>query len=359
NCETPDTVVSDSQVYIQPDNGLYDNSVWSDAVYYIPPEFYRYQDIDPNTGEVLADLMCIRKGPEVFCVPYDAGDGRPNRTVCDSFSITPGGINCVNVDWQITAHVNFPAICLDLRPYPATLVRWPSAARNGCLPTASGSGTYPYVGYGGGSPGNPQAGDWRNLRLTLTLRPADVMRFTMPHIGELLLPPVGPTGSPVLFKWELPSHPAAGGEVLAGSVGLSELPGDMPLFEGEAKAPYRLFWSFTYEEAVDVVECVDGPNGRGEYDCNNDTGHEEVVGLEWVGRSMGGEISPLDVPVPGYMKADIDNNGVPDAFWDRNVIIRRMDYSNSVTGYWAATYHFGGGAVYWGVREGQAQIGWP
>jgi len=273
--------------------------------------------------------------------------------------MTPGGITCANTEWYINARVNFPITFLDLRPYPATLVRWPTAARCGGLPSSSGQGTYPYVAYGGGSPGNPQPGDWRNLVLTLTLNPAGPMFFSMPHIGEMMLQPVGPTGSPEIFRWELPSHPAAGGGPLAGSVGLGELPGDMPLFVGEAKSPYRLFWRFTYEEAVAIMDCVSGPNRDGGYDCDGGSGHMEMVGIEWAGRGMGGEIQPEDVPVPASMKADLNHDGNPDAFWDRLVTIRRMDDNNSIAGRWAASYSFGGGVVYWGVREGQAQIGWP
>ena len=333
------------------------HSLFSDAVYLIPPEFYRVAGEDRYSEA--DDLMCIRKGPETVCVPYQSGSSGADHP-CETFTMTGGGVSCANTEWYIRANVNFPMTFLDLRPYPATLVRWPTAARCGGLPSASGQGTYPYVAYGGGSPGNPQPGDWRNLVLTLTLNPAGPMFFTMPHIGELLLQSVGPTGSPEIFRWELPSHPAAGGGPLAGSVGLSELPGDMPLFVGGAKSPYRLFWRFTYEEAVAIMDCVSGPNGDGGYDCDGGSGHMEMVGIEWVGRSMGGEIQPEDVPgVPESMKADLNHDGDPDAYWDRLVTIRRMDDNNSISGRWAASYSFGGGVVYWGVREGQAQIGWP
>ncbi|MBL7164443.1 MAG: hypothetical protein ISS57_17800 [Anaerolineales bacterium] len=333
------------------------HSLFSDAVYYIPPEFFRVAGEDRYSAD--DDLMCIKKGPETVCVPYESGSSGAEHP-CETFTMTPGGITCANTQWYINARVNFPITFLDLRPYPVTLVRWPTAARCGGLPSSSGQGTYPYVAYGGGSPGNPQPGDWRNLVLTLTLNPAGPMFFSMPHIGEMMLQPVGSTGSPEIFRWELPSHPAAGGGPLAGSVGLSELPGDMPLFVGEAKSPYRLFWRFTYEEAVAIMDCVSGPNGDGGYDCDGGSGHMEMVGIEWAGRGMGGEIQPEDVPgVPESMKADLNHDGDPDAYWDRLVTIRRMDDNNSISGRWAASYSFGGGVVYWGVREGQAQIGWP
>ena len=53
---------------------------------------------------------------------------------CDSFSVTSGGITCNAFDWNVRARVTFPDIYLDLRPYPATLVRWPTAVRNGGMP---------------------------------------------------------------------------------------------------------------------------------------------------------------------------------------------------------------------------------
>ncbi len=334
------------------------HSLFSDAVYLIPPEFYRLTYTNPLTGEVY-DSMCIRKGPETVCVPYESGSSSSEHP-CETFTMSGGGVSCANTEWHIDTRASFPDTYLDLRPYPATLVRWPTAARCGGQPSNSGSGTYPYVAYGGGSPGNPQPGDWRNLVLTLTLNPAGPMFFSMPHIGTLLLEPVGPGGSPEIFHWEVPSHPAAGGGPLAGSVGLSELPADMPLFAGEAKSPYRLFWRFTYDEAVAITECVSGPGADGGYDCDGGTGHTVIVGIEWVGRSMGGEIQPEDVPgVPESLKADLNHDGDPDAFWNRNVVLRRMDDGNGISGSWAASYNFGGGVVYWGVREGQGQIGWP
>jgi hypothetical protein len=58
------------------------------------------------------------------------------------------------------------------------------------------------------------------------------------------------------------------------------------------------------------------------------------------------------------MMADLDHNGAPDAYWDRSVQIRRMDNANRVDNpLWARSYSWGG-IFYWGVREGQGQIGW-
>ena len=161
----------------------------------------------------------------------------------------------------------------------------------------------------------------------------------------------------MLFYWDLPSHPEAGGGPLAGSVGLDELPADFPLFEGTAKAPYRLYWELRYLEWDS--HCDEG--GSGALNCGRDeygnfTGHRE---WDWEGRSSGGEIPPSAVQgLPASMMADLDHNGAPDAYWDRSVQIRRMDNANRVDNpLWARSYSWGS-IFYWGVREGQGQIGW-
>lgn len=136
---------------------------------------------------------------------------------CTTFTVSAAGITCGNTEWKVSARVAFPEIYLDVRPYPATLVRWPTAIRNGGLPEASGSGGVNYIAYGGGSPNNSREGDWQDLRLTLPLRPAGPMFVTLPHIGDLILPNQGATGNPTMIQWEVPSHPAVGGGPLAGS----------------------------------------------------------------------------------------------------------------------------------------------
>ena len=92
---------------------------------------------------------------------------------CTTFTVSAAGITCGNTEWKVSARVAFPEIYLDVRPYPATLVRWPTAIRNGGLPEASGSGGVNYIAYGGGSPNNSREGDWQDLRLTLPLRQQD------------------------------------------------------------------------------------------------------------------------------------------------------------------------------------------
>ena len=44
-----------------------------------------------------------------------------------------------------------------------------------------------------------------------------------------------------------------------------------------------------------IEECVDGPNGNGNYNCGGGTGHKEVVDYEWKRNSSGGEIPPSAV----------------------------------------------------------------
>lgn len=280
---------------------------------------------------------------------------------CDKFSVTSSGITCEASGWNVRARVPFPEINLDVRPYPATLVRWPSAIRNGGQPESSGSGGVNYLPFGGGSPGNPQEGDWRNLRLTLTLRPAGPLVVTLPHIGELMLPNQGATGSPTQIQWEVPSHPAAGGGPLAGSVGgLEELPGDLPLFVGTGRTPYKLFWELRYYVYTAIKGCVAGPGGNGKYNCKGGTGHREIVGYEWKRNSSGGEIPPAAVQnLPVSVMADMNGDGMPDAYWDNNLTLRRMDDNNRVDNPQYQRSWNWGGLIYWGVREGQGQIGWP
>jgi hypothetical protein len=257
--------------------------------------------------------------------------------------------------------VTFPEMYLDVRPYPATLVRWPTAIRNGGMPSSSGSGGVNYIANGGGSSGNPHVGDWRDLRLILTLRPAGPLSVTLPLVGTFNLPDAGSSGNPTIIQWEVPSHPAVGAGPLAGEVGgLEELPADIPLFVGRGRGAYKLYWEIRYFEYEPVEECMFGPNGNGVYNCGGGTGHKVVVGYEWRRHSSGGEIPPLAVQnVPVSRLADINGDGIPDAFWNNNLTMRRMDDSNSVNNPRYRRSWNWGGIIYWAVREGQGQIGWP
>jgi len=85
-----------------------------------------------------------------------------------------------------------------------------------------------------------------------------------------------------------------------------------------------------------------------------------VVGYEWTRHSSGGEIPPLAVQtVPPSRLADINGDGIPDAFWNNNLTMRRMDNSNSVNNPQYQRSWNWGGIICWAVREGQGQTGWP
>ncbi len=284
----------------------------------------------------------------------------PPSHPCTTFTVSGGGVSCIaKHGWQVEATVRFPENFLDVRPFPATLVRWPTALRNGGQPSASGSGSQGY--YGSGSPGNPNVGDLRDITLRLTLDPASPLFVTLPQVGALALSDQGDNGTPQIIQWEVPSHPEAGGGPLAGSIaGLDELPADMPLFVGHGRSAYRLFWNLSYFEYVAIQGCLDGPNSRGRYNCNNDTGHTGIVGYEWRRRSSGGEIPPSAVAnLPASVGADLNGDGMAEAYWNHNLTLRRMDEAGSVDNPTYRRSWSWGGLIYWAVREGQGQIGWP
>jgi len=311
--------------------------------------------VDNCTGQIL------QIWEQVDGIACEVQQPSPPQHPCDTFSVGAGGITCTNLGWNVSARVTFPEIYLDVRPYPATLVRWPTAIRNGGMPGSSGSGGVNYISNGEGSSGSPRVGDWRDLRLILTLQPAGPLIVTLPIIGNLNLPNAGDTGNPTLVQWEVPSHPAVGAGPLAGEVGgLEELPSDMPLFVGSGRGAYKLYWAIRYYAYETEEECTPGPNANGVYNCGGGTGHKVIVGYEWKRHSSGGEIPPLAVQnVPPSRLADINGDGIPDAFWNNNLTMRRMDNSNSVNNPQYQRSWNWGGIIYWAVREGQGQIGWP
>lgn len=330
---------------------------------------YEILSYDPSTGICQAmqawidnctGQMTEAATDDVDEIPCSSQAAQPQHP-CDTFTIGAGGITCGNTEWNIRARVTFPEIYLDVRPYPVTLVRWPTALRNGGTPASSGSGGVNYVANGGGSSSNPAAGDWRDLRLILTLRPAAPLSVTLPKIGTFNLADAGSSGNPTIIQWQVPSHPAVGGGPLAGKVGgLEELPADIPLFVGRGHAAYRLYWELRYHEYEAVKECMPGPNANGVYNCGGGTGHKVTVGYEWKRHSSGGEIPPLAVQnVPASLLADINGDGTADAFRDNNLTMRRMDDSNGVSNPRYQRSWNWGGIIYWAVREGQGQIGWP
>jgi len=102
-------------------------------------------------------------------------------------------------------------------------------------------------------------------------------------------------------------------------------------FVGKGRAPYKLFWDLRYYEYEAIQGCVAGPKRNGGYNCGGGTGHKAVVGYKWEQHSDGGEIPPSTVQnLPASVMADINNDGTPDAYWDNNLTLRRMDDNNRV-----------------------------
>ena len=158
--------------------------------------------------------------------------------LCDNVIVTSASVSCDHsTTFTLNAVASWPAIPVDVRPYPATLNRWPTVLRVDSLPTSTGSAFRAYVSAVGGSSANPAIGDWRNITLTNTIYPDPgvLPQVYLQNIGWII-PPIGQLYT---FQWPLPSHPAAGGGPTAGAVGqLQELPQDMPLYTNQARAAY-------------------------------------------------------------------------------------------------------------------------
>lgn len=288
---------------------------------------------------------------------------------CDEFVVSGSGVTCVSdlVDagsngssWEIRAHAGWPGIEIHTRPYPITLVDWDTVMRVAGLGSSSGSGRLAYAPWGGGSNGSPAAGDWRDVVLRLEIKPltgwADVF---LENIGLIRMP----VGHLHTFQWNLPSHPAAGGGPLAGEVGqLEELEPDIPLYSNWTRAPYMVYCTLEYYEWES--SCVSGPDGNGNTNCRRDsngnfTGHRE---WGWKRHSQTVPIPPTaaNVNLPANLLADLNGDGVPDAYWGRTTFVRRMDDAGNVDNPdWAHSYSWPGPFWYWAAREAQGQIGWP
>ncbi|MFZ1041498.1 MAG: hypothetical protein WAN58_09335, partial [Anaerolineales bacterium] len=60
--------------------------------------------------------------------------------ICDNIIVTSASVSCGHTtDWKLTSTATWPAIPVDVRPYPATLNRWPTVLRVDSLPTSSAS----------------------------------------------------------------------------------------------------------------------------------------------------------------------------------------------------------------------------
>jgi len=81
---------------------------------------------------------------------------------------------------------------------------------------------------------------------------------------------------------------------------------------------------------------------------------------QWNRAQGSGEIPSFAVQnLPGVVATDINHDGTPDAYWDNNLTLRRIDDNNRVdSGQYRRSWNWGG-IIYWAVREGQGQIGWP
>ncbi len=323
--------------------------------------------IDSCTGEIVGDSFdlggfgnySVSQCPTSYTIP-------PNP--CEEFIVSGGGVTCKydwttegesGANWELRAHTGWPGNELHTRPYPVTLVDWDTVLRVAGLGTSSGSGRLGYAPWGGGSESNPAAGDWKDVVLRLEIRPvADWAEVFLENIGLLRLQ----IGHLYTFQWNLPSHPAAGGGPLSGQVGqLEELEPDVPLYSNWSRAPYMAYCTMQYYEWQST--CFNGPDESGGTNCRRNssgvfTGHKE---WGWRRHSKTIPIPPTaaHVEAPASLLADLNGDGVPDAYWGRLSFIRRMDDAGSVTNpQWAHSYSWGAW-WYWAVREAQGQIGWP
>ena len=274
--------------------------------------------------------------------------------ICDNVIVSSADVTCGHTtQWQLTARATWPDIPIDVRPYPATLNRWPTVLRVDSLPTSTGSAFLAYASMGGGSPTNPAGGDWRNLTVTVTIYPDPgvLPQVYLQNIGWIT-PPIGELYT---FQWSLPSHPAAGGGPTAGAVGqLEELPQDMPLYTNQARAAYLVSCELDYQEYDNV--CVLGADASGNTNCDNNRGHNVN---EWVNKSMTQNLPVTKSTVPASMMADTNGDGIPDAYWDPAVVINRMNDADSVSDPVYGHSYSWGDIFYWGVREAQGVLTFP
>ncbi len=91
-----------------------------------------------------------------------------------------------------------------------------------------------------------------------------------------------------------------------------------------------------------------------------ETQYRKIVGYEWKRHSSGGEIPPSAVQnVPSAVAADIDPDGMQEAYRDNNLTLCHMDDNDGLdSGRYQKSWNWGG-IIYWAAREGQGQIGWP
>ncbi len=326
--------------------------------------------MDACTGETFgAQVYAQNSNGAVIISSCPISNSAPPNP-CDEFAVTAGGVTCTTdfIDsssfpgskWQLTVHTPWPGAEIHTRPYPVTLVNWDTVMRVMGLGSSSKTGHLGYAAWGGGSESSPAAGDWKDVTLRLEIKPvADWADVFLENIGLIRMR----IGELHTFQWNLPSHPAAGGGPLSGQVGqLEELEPDVPLYTNWTRAPYMVYCTISYYEWTS--KCVNGPDEYGGTDCGKRdaqgrrTGHREWF---WRRQSKTTAITPQMAinDVPASLLADLNGDGVPDAYWGRLSFIRRMDDAGNVNNpEWAHSYNWGP-IWYWAVREGQGQIGWP
>ena len=290
-------------------------------------------------------------------------------TPCDEFTVTSSGVSCETdfvdghsfpgSEWILQVTAPWPGAEIHTRPYPVTLVNWDTVMRVMGLGSSSRAGNLAYAAWGGGTPDDPAPGDWQNVTLRLEIKPvADWADVFLENIGLIRMR----LGELHTFQWNLPSHPAAGGGPLSGQVGqLEELEPDVPLYTNWTRAPYMVYCTISYYEWEGA--CVKGAGDNGELNCRKDsdgnfTGHRE---WGWKRHSNTVAITPQMAAnqIPINQLADLNGDGVFDAYWGRLSFIRRMDDNGNVNNpEWAHSYSWGS-VWYWAAREAQGQIGWP
>jgi hypothetical protein len=288
---------------------------------------------------------------------------------CDEYIVTSAGVTCKSdfedgtsfpgSEWQLSVTTPWPGTEIHTRPYPVTLVNWDTVMRVMGLGTSSKAGHLAYAAWGGGNEGSPAAGDWKDVTLRLEIKPvADWADVFLENIGLIRMR----IGELHTFQWNLPSHPAAGGGPLSGQVGqLEELEPDVPLYTNWTRAPYMVYCTISYYQWEGA--CVNGPDDDGSTNCRRDsngvfTGHRE---WGWKRHSQTVAITPQMAAnqIAVSQLADLNGDGIFDAYWGRLSFIRRMDDAGNVNNpEWAHSYGWGP-VWYWAVREAQGQIGWP
>lgn len=355
-----------------------------------PDQTYILPNGSAVTAAGLPSNMCISASlnmdtctGEVFGATFDNGTGNvsvaecstlapptpPNP--CDEFTVSGNGVTCTTdfsdsssypgSQWTLTAYAPWPDIEIHARPFPVTLVDWDSVMRVAGNGSSSGTGALGYISWGGGDGGNPAPGDWSNVRLRLDVQPVtDWADVFLENIGLIRMP----IRRLHTFQWDLPSHPAAGGNDLSGVVGqLEELEPDVPLYANWTRAPYMVYCTIEYYEWGS--SCIDGPDDGGTTNCR----WRESLGAYTGHREWGWEHNSYTVPVPptaarvdlpASRLADLNGDGVPDAYWGGTSTVRRMDDAGRIDNpEWAHWYSWPGQYWYWAVREAQGQVGWP